>query len=136
MVTKQLICLFSLLHLLSCLYDLGVFHHIAKNHISASPRTPFSQNPSSTLPSIAESYLKELVDAQPGTISSGMVRVDLMIHNDVIVVNEFESLEAMYSTPSDRSSDLSNEAETFQFMVNFWIDMIKTRVIEPELLRI
>ena len=44
----------------------------------------------------AHCSVKQLKDAVPGTHTSGIVRVDIMQYNDRLVVNEFESLEAIY----------------------------------------
>lgn len=114
---------------------IGVFHHLSRNHVNSGSRIAFSQGPHTDLGTIAETYLRELIAVHPGTITSGVVRVDVMIHNQNIVVNEFESLEAFYSTSSSRPRDLMGEYETYQFMQNYWVDMLQERVILPETLR-
>jgi predicted RND superfamily exporter protein len=97
---------------------LGTFHHLAVNNVHAKGKC-FSQAPHARLASFAEDILVRLSMHEPGTIVTGMVRVDLMIHNDRIVVNEFESLEAMYSVSSDRSSALTDEYETLEFLKTY-----------------
>lgn len=109
-----------------------MFHHLSRNHVSSGTRIAFSQGPHTDLGTIAEAYLRELAAVHPGTIMSGMVRVDIMIHNNRIVVNEFESLEAFYSTSSSRPRELMEEYETYQFLQNYWVDMLRERVIRPE----
>ena len=60
-----------------------------------------------------------------------------MIYKGEIVVNEFESLEAFYSTASSRSRDIAEgEYATFQFMKDYWVNILWERVIKQELLKI
>ena len=77
------------------------------------------------LPAIAELYLQELVSRCPGT--SGLVRVDLTSYNNRIVVNEFESLEAMYC-PENRIRDSNKAMNARSFLVDYWIDILINRV--------
>jgi hypothetical protein len=112
------------------IFTIGAFHHLSRNHVSSGRRLAFSQGVD--LGTTAETFLNELVAAYPGTIVSGVVRVDIMIHNARIVVNEFESLEAFYSTSSSRPRELMEEYETYQFMQSYWIDMLQERVIRQE----
>jgi len=66
----------------------------------------------------AEQAARCLKERVPGSIIRGMLRVDIMCREDgVLVVNEFESLEAFY-THKDHAS---RGAETEQFMIEFWI---------------
>jgi hypothetical protein len=110
----------------------GSFHHLASNHVHAKGKC-FSQSPHADLASFAEQLLMRLSRHHPGTIVSGMVRVDLMIHNDNVVVNEFESLEAMYAVSSDRSSALTDEYTTHEFLKTYWLNMLHSRVLNAEI---
>lgn len=113
---------------------IGTFHHLAANHGNVKGKS-FSQSPHGGLARAAENYLAMLSIREPGTIVSGMVRVDLMSYNDSIVVNEFESLEAMYGVPSDRASALVEEFETQEFLKNYWTNMLHSRVLNAEISR-
>ena len=74
------------------------------------------------MPAIAELYLQELVSRCPGTIASGLVRVDLMYYNNRIVVNE-----AMYC-PENRIRDSNKAMNARSFLVDYWIDILINRV--------
>jgi hypothetical protein len=63
--------------------------------------------------------LAELKAKVQGAILSGLVRVDMMIYEDHLIVNEFESFEAsFYST--DKGDVNGYEASTNVFLVNYW----------------
>lgn len=105
--------------------------------MSSGKRKAFSHGPHTKLGALAEEYLKKLSSVHEGTITSGLIRVDLMIYKGEIVVNEFESLEAFYSTASSRSRDIAEgEYATFQFMKDYWVNILWERVIKQELLKI
>ena len=110
-----------------CVMLNGRFHHFAKNHVKSSPQSKFAED--DELKKVAETYLEELVLRCPGTIASGLVRVDLMSYNGSIVVNEFESLEAMYC-PENPHRDSDNESKAYCFLVNYWTDIISNRVLK------
>ena len=110
-----------------CILLNGRFQYFAANHVKSGRQYKFAE--SNHLSAIAETYLKELVRECPGTIASGHVRVDLMSYNDNIVVNEFESLEAMYC-PENPSKDSNKESITYSFLVNYWAQILSNRVFE------
>ena len=61
------------------------------------------------LMSFAEESLMLLKQRRPSTITEGLVRVDVMQRNDgVMIVNEFESLEADYHSDTKVSAHLFN----------------------------
>jgi hypothetical protein len=63
----------------------------------------------------AESCLKRLKMARPGTIDKGLVRVDIMQDNSgKMIVNEFESFEAGYAT-NEKSDTLVHNC-----LIKFW----------------
>ena len=108
-----------------CVMLNGRFHYFAKIHVTTGPQKKFAAD--KALPAIAELYLQELVSRCPGTIVSGLVRVDLMSYNNRIVVNEFESLEAMYC-PENRIRDSNKAMNARSFLVDYWIDIVINRV--------
>ena len=64
--------------------------------------------------------MQELVKVLPGTIVSGIVRVDIMcLNSGWWVVNEFESYEAITYNKGDR------ECDTQSFLNSFWESKIK-----------
>jgi hypothetical protein len=104
--------------------------------VNSGKRKAFSHGPHTKLGALAEEYLKKLASVHKGTITSGLVRVDLMTYKGEIVVNEFESLEAFYSTASSRPRDMAEgEYATFQFMKDYWVNILGERVINLELLK-
>ena len=109
-----------------CVMLNGRFHHFAKNHVKSRFQTKFAED--DDLAKVAETYLQELVSRCPGTITSGLVRVDLMSYNGAIVVNEFESLEAMYCPENNRDS--GKEASAYCFLVNYWTNILSNRVFK------
>ena len=108
-----------------CVMINGSFQYFAENHVKGGYQAKFAED--HTLPLVAETYLRELVSQCPGTIVSGLVRVDLMFYNDTIVVNEFESLEAMYC-PENPRRDSDKEASVRFFLVQYWRNILSTRV--------
>jgi hypothetical protein len=65
--------------------------------------------------SFAEESLRQLKAKRPGTITNGLVRVDIMLSdNGNMVVNEFESLEAVYNTTP------SNDICVVNCLKSFW----------------
>jgi hypothetical protein len=60
----------------------------------------------------------------PGTHTSGIVRVDIMHYIDRLVVNEFESLEAM-SSPKGHSAH-KKECQIDQLQIQF--DLLSERL--------
>ena len=108
-----------------CVLLNGRFSHFAVNHVKAGPQRLFADD--KDLPLIAENYLQELVAVCPGTITSGLVRVDMMCYRGKVVVNEFESLEALYVPEYDR--DYDKDGRTKQFLQGYWKDIIISRVI-------
>ena len=110
-----------------CILLNGKFQYFAVNHVKGGRQYKFAE--SNHLAVTAETYLQELVRKCPGTIVSGLVRVDLMSYNNTIVVNEFESLEAMYC-PEKPSNDSNKESITYSFLVNYWTQILSNRVFE------
>ena len=105
----------------------GRFHHFAVNHRNVVGREYADD---SMLPPVAERYLQELTAACPGTIASGLVRVDLMCYNGNIVVNEFESLEAMYEP--EKTNRIKDPAfATKQYLITYWHNILEARVLDP-----
>ena len=68
----------------------------------------------------AEVAVTELEKQIPGLISRGMLRVDIMQRsNGCLIVNEFESFEAVF-----QSSTLGTEM-TRSFLWEFWFQILK-----------
>ena len=74
----------------------------------------------------AHCSVKQLKDAVPGTHTSGIVRVDIMHYIDRLVVNEFESLEAM-SSPKGHSAH-KEECQINQLQIQYWFDLLSERL--------
>ena len=71
----------------------------------------------------AEAAVKSLSQRSPGTIVDGLVRVDIMeTDKGNWVVNEFESLEAIYEPPS---RDACIVASVNSFLINYWCQVLK-----------
>jgi hypothetical protein len=72
--------------------------------------------------------------ALPYAITEGLFRVDLMKRdNGTIVVNEFESLEATYTSAKSWGSKVGSvrsdpDNVVKNFLVQFWYDIINTLV--------
>ena len=67
----------------------------------------------------AEAAVQKLDKACPGSITDGMIRVDIMqLCTGEMVVNEFESLEANYSSETRKAHEF--EFATISFYESFW----------------
>jgi len=108
-----------------CVLLNGRFHNFAHNHVKSSPQRSFAKD--DELSPLAETFLQELALVCPATITSGLIRVDLMCYRGKIVVNEFESLEAM--TDCENAGKKDKEMGVSDFLVRYWKDLITTRVI-------
>ena len=75
----------------------------------------FSRAPHKALFSFVRSALEALEARQPHSILDGLVRVDVFMSMAGMVVNEFESLEAAYS-----SKKIENELEVGSFLIEYW----------------
>lgn len=90
--------------------------YFAHNHVSSGQQMRFSV-PRESVITFAEESVRKLKDVLPGTHFSGLVRVDIMQRsNAMLVVNEFESLEAMYSS---QDNDL-DDCKTHSRLVEMW----------------
>ena len=70
----------------------------------------------------AEKAIRTLKTNCPTAIVDGLVRVDVMCRfNGSMIVNEFESLEAMFST-----SNLSDEASIKEFLDDYWFEKLQS----------
>jgi hypothetical protein len=95
-------------------------------YVNYKPKTPthshaFSYEPHERLRRFAEYAVSELKVCCPGAITDGLVRVDVFqTATKSLVVNEFESLEAVYYHHLQHT--------TTNQLVEYWIDKIKTIV--------
>lgn len=110
-----------------CVLLNGSFQYFAENHVKSGRQVKFAED--DELSEAAETYLQELVSRCPGTIVSGLIRVDLMSYNDTIVVNEFESLEAMYC-PENPRRDSHKASSVHWFLVRYWMHILSKRVFD------
>ena len=94
--------------------------------MNAAGRRSFATAPYTDLIEFAEKSIKKLKETFPGTHTKGLLRVDVMQTCDhKMVVNEFESLEAMYAGSGDRQ--LVNEFNVSVFLTKFWLDALNDR---------
>ena len=93
-------------------------------HIGSPKGTAFGC-PSDLL-SFAENSIKLLRRNCPHSITDGLVRVDIMMNVDgVFVVNEFESLEAIYY-----GKDIEEESIVKTFLIKYWYKKIEKFINE------
>jgi hypothetical protein len=76
---------------------------------------PTPEQKKTVLFAFAENCLKTLKERRPGTIDEGLVRVDIMQDdNGKMVVNEFESFEAVFHSTGEK------EMKVHTCLINFW----------------
>ena len=83
----------------------------------ATPRSPFHTDDNlSDIMSFARLAVDVLAAGNPGLMRDGLLRVDIMqTRNKRMIVNEFESLEALYAC--------SKQADTHRielFLIDYW----------------
>lgn len=92
----------------------AIFHTVKNNGQSKA----FSDT--ETLYEFAETSLRILKSKRPGTISDGMVRVDIMQRNDgKMIVNEFEGFEAGFGLNG------STDAKVMHCLTKFWANKLQ-----------
>jgi hypothetical protein len=79
----------------------------------------FSVEPHVELFEFTRAAIKSLKSKRPGSFTESLLRVDIFQRRDGrLVVNEFENLEASYS------SNWSNENLVSEYVNNFWVDLL------------
>lgn len=106
----------------------GRFSHFSKTKMSTNSRA-FSTP--TRLIAFAEEMTHLVKTNRPETITSGLFRVDIMTYKGEMVVNEFESLEAVYS-PQKGINEACKEEDVNNFLETYWNIMLRERVLEPE----
>jgi hypothetical protein len=97
----------------------GEFTHVAIPHKEASPSKAFGDPASRQL--FAEECLAALQNRMVGCLFVPIFRIDIMYYKGKMVLNEIESLEAMYEG--------TKEGPTSVHLEEFWYQCIKSLVV-------